>query len=401
MSRVEMAKYQDNRVDELLAFIGSSSWWDWEKGDDNFRAIRALGDLGDIKAVKPLLNLLQTVDQDFGSEIVEAILDALVQINDESVIPYIVSRLDFGYSGPLYIFAKALVKFGPISIPYLLDALWARSSNVRIAAAETLSELGWNPPSDKYIAAFLCAKGKWKEATKYGHWTSKPLFLILRDRDYLQDLYLESEFRTQNEIEAELISYIGNTGDPEVISELVKLTKNHAPDDTKLAAIVALGEVGKSLLKFKIYDYVPELNYDILSYYSADINNAIESLVDVFRGIEEGERVAAINSIIAFNDYATPILANAISDEDVVVRRYVVKTLEKLLDLKAVIHLVHSTKDVDSEVRYLSVIALKHYLDNFPYEKIIMAIEHEDSEEKEYCSKVLENIINKNHSFFN
>lgn len=396
-----MSSYDDNKVDDLLSFLDSSEWWDWldwETENEYINAITALGEIGDKKAVKPLINLLQSVDKDYGYEILNAIMNSLVQLKDESAIPFLVKGFDGYVDGPNMIFSNALVKFGPASFPYLEDALFSKIGNVRFAAATTLQNLNWGPPSDKYRAAYLCAIGNWMDATKYGHSASKPLILILSDREYIDYLSVGPKYRNKEEIKVELITCVGNTGDPEVIQKLGPYTCNPTPPEMKLAAIKALGELGKSLLKYRTVEEPLIHNDEVLSKYSTDINQSIIHLIGVFRGIEEEERVAAISSIISFERLAIPNLAFAISDRDVMVRRYVVKTLDKLIDLQAKILLIRSTKDEDYEVRYLSLNALEKYLKEFPCEKILKEIENGDPEEKEYRSAVIEMVRNNNYS---
>jgi HEAT repeat protein len=121
-------------------------------------AIEALGRIGDRRAVPALIGVVDGTSQPADSRplhgcgdrwdqemfAMEAAVNALAQIRDESTIPTLVAALQNTVVRAEA--AAALAAFGAPAIPYLLEVLKKeRDENILFYAKEALTQVGWRP----------------------------------------------------------------------------------------------------------------------------------------------------------------------------------------------------------------------------------------------------------------
>ena len=212
-------------------------------------AAESLGEIGDPQAVRPLVAALNDEDQ----QVRKAAANALVKVGEQSVdlltsalqdpegnvrnvaagiLEQLGWKPDCGESGAWYWVikrdCKQASKLGLVAVTPLLFALHDEDKDVRMAAAEALGRLGWQPDQGSNGAAYWISQGQWERCIKIGEPAIEPLTVALKD---------ESKDRRQ------AAAALGQIGDASALKPLIAALKDF-PGDLRSAAAEALGLIG-------------------------------------------------------------------------------------------------------------------------------------------------------------
>jgi HEAT repeat protein len=145
------------------------------------------------------------------------------QLGDPRVVERLIAALQDEDKYVRYIAIEKLGKTGnPQVVEPLIAALQDEDGTNRITAANALDELGWQPDSSEFEAAYLAAKGKWDECVKIGALAVKPLIVALDKAFYATRL--------------KAAEALGQIGDTQAVEPLIATLKDEEEGIRKAAA---------------------------------------------------------------------------------------------------------------------------------------------------------------------
>jgi HEAT repeat protein len=221
-------------LEALLTMLSGSN--DWQL---RIKVINALGQIGDQGAVEALTAILKQNDWNLSQAAATALGQIGSHLAEFSLRPRIVEALiaalkeGRGNSQELHkVAAAALGQIGdPGAIEALKTALKDKSSAIRLAAAEGLEKLDWQPAQDEAGAAYWATREKWDQCLAMGAAAVPALITTLT---YAESLTAKSG----------AANALGEIGDPHAIVPLVGVFVYHSNDIVGEAAKAALVKFG-------------------------------------------------------------------------------------------------------------------------------------------------------------
>jgi len=238
LAAIQLGQWRDaGSVDILMAAL-TPSMGQWLP-----EAAAALGNIGDARAVEALLPLL---DPPNPQGMREAVADALAKIGDERAIRPLVRTLHLLPDTA----TRALLKFGNVAVPLLVEELSTRDLARRRAAGGVLQKLGWRPDKDVDRLAYAIAVEDWEVAVGMG-------------AAAVNSLYEESVRLRFDESPAKagvVLDAIAKIRDVAAVGPLLKVARSNSSGpvaDALCAALVGIGDVAVEQLIVLLCDGVP------------------------------------------------------------------------------------------------------------------------------------------------
>ena len=203
-------------------------------------AASALGKLGDRQAVNPLLELLEKEPFDINNDCKSNAVVALGRLKDPRAFDPLLVKLSAGQCRTC---ANALIEIIPVATEarLILPAIKADDKTVRLATAQALEQLGWQPATTNEEIDFLIAKQDWDGAASKGAEAMAPLESLLRSFFWMQ----EHDY---------IVLALGKISDPRVIVILNYYINNGAnPKGRKLAVEIMGGIEGNRATETLMY----------------------------------------------------------------------------------------------------------------------------------------------------
>jgi HEAT repeat protein len=210
-------------------------WWlKWQMKSGNtgtrVQAARRLGESHNPRAHRALVRGLG----DGELRVRAACALALGELEDQRGVPALLAALRSNRPALQIAAAKGLSRQGgEAAAAGLVQALANRDRRVRGAAAEALDTLGWKPATNRLEALYAMAQGRLDQAGRLGPDAREALLVALVDS--------EPGLRQQ------AVKVLSECGDPGMVKELVRLTRDGAVAEHAAEALTALLRRGARL----------------------------------------------------------------------------------------------------------------------------------------------------------
>jgi HEAT repeat protein len=171
---------------------------------DKYRkaAVEALGVIADPRAVTPLIGAIKSKH----TELRRVVSAALGKIKDPRAVEALVSALSDTHEAVAEEAVEALVGFGSLAVPPLLDKLAPERERV----VKTLERIGWKPDNDQAGAIYWIHKRKWDKCVAIGAAAVPPLLEAL----------------SREKSPASVIEALSSIGDERAIEPIIRFLDN-------------------------------------------------------------------------------------------------------------------------------------------------------------------------------
>ena len=272
-------------------------------------AAEALGKIGDGRAVAPLIAALFTTEPTEQGSAVRALRKLAANTSLKQSLrdkARAAAEQNDQELKKLRTAAKAAIK--PLTAK-LLDM----DSSVRIAAAEELDKIGWQPDKGADGASYWIAKKEWEQCIKIGAPAVKPLIARLNDPD--------------RPTSTAAVGALRKIGAPAVLSLIATLNENNS--SVRMTTAEALENIG----------WQPDKGTDGASYWIAKKAwdrciiigaPAVKPLLARLNDTNVTTRAAAARALIKIGAPAVKPLINALETSEPLVQSAVINVLQKL-----------------------------------------------------------------------
>jgi len=283
-------------VDPLIPLLKDQS------GDVKRYAAEALGRLGDKRAVEPLVKALGDEDIDVRSEAARA----LGEIGDVRGVEPLTIMLKAKHVSLRNVAVDALVKIGAPVVDGLIQILEGGEGYARLAAADALEKIGWEPGDAVEKAYYYIVKERWGElpglgeaaigpvsrAVKDGTWTTKQEAIrALREiggakavEALIEALGDENSFVRCGAAEA-----LGKTGDRRAVDPLIEAL-NDREVSVRRCALGALGGIGDPKASELVIDRL------IMNPWEVDVPQGVDLWAEALRNLLGGYAIPVLKA---------------------------------------------------------------------------------------------------------
>ena len=308
-------------------------------------AADVLGSIGDPQAIEPLINALQTENE---NAICGAIIDALVNYAVERVVKPIVNAVALSKTGNSYKTALALKKLGKPAVEPMLNLLQNQSMFVRKEAAFIFIHL-----NDERAVL--------------------PLINALNEKEFF--------------VRKQVVTTLGYYRDERIIEPLIELLKeaDYSVRDEVLSTLENIAKGDERLLQpliTALFDQIwNEYPYKRASLLATLGEKALDPLLKALNHENENIRQAGAHGLAELQDKrALEPLIEALEDTSHIVRQTASYALGEIGDLKAFEPLLAMFKDKNEIVRSETVTAFGKLGNSMAVEPLIQLLNDESSE---------------------
>jgi len=354
-------------------------------GDDNDfvreGAAKAMGYLVHPRAMKLLVNLLD----DFNADVRLAAGKSLQSYHwqpadDAQAAKYCVSIQKW----------EECASYGETAIHPLAIALKGDDSEVRRKASAVLSELQWQPSTNKEKALYCVAKQNWKECVQLGKNAIKPLIQELDNEDWrVRVSASQSLAEINNEQAVEPLIKRADDKNADVRIAIVEALGGFHVAGVIEPLIQALDDNNRAVRQVA----AEKLEASVDKYRELDDPQIIVPFVTALKDNNRSVRVTAAQLLGKFNDprAVEPLIA-ALKDIDGDVRSAARQSLREIKDNRAISTLVKALDDSNPEIRSQIVGALSDYKDHRAIEPLLEALNDTNASVRIKAIKVLSGI---------
>ncbi len=201
-------------------------------------AAQALGELGDKRAVDPLIARLQ----DDSVDVKKSATNALGQLGDKRAVAPLIDVLKNDTTEAVQAAAEALGLIGDsAAIPPLVASLTDQDAGLRLACAQALDKLHYQPKKVEDNITYLIALQAWDKVAKMGAPALAPLIACLSDQN--------------RDVHESAIGALGDLGDKRAIAPLSEALPDWNLNGALVSALEKLGWKPASDAE-QVYDWI-------------------------------------------------------------------------------------------------------------------------------------------------
>ncbi|RKY29568.1 MAG: hypothetical protein DRP68_07185, partial [Candidatus Omnitrophota bacterium] len=273
-----------------------------------------------------------------------------------------------------------LGEIGSPAIPHLIEVLKDKDSDVRKAAAEALRKIGWRPQNQEEEILYLIANPGWDELVEIGVPAIPYLIEALKDKDSnVRKAAVEAlgkidskkavpplieALKDENwDVRSTAAEVLGKIGSQEAIPHLIETLKNEN-NYVRYKAAEALVKIGPpaifSLIEALKHEYWYVRQAAVYALGGIGSQKAVPPLIEALKDEDWHVRLIAAKALGGISsEKAILHLIEALKDENNYVRQVAAEALGKIGAQEAIPYLIEVLKDESWDVRKAAAEALR------------------------------------------